>query len=197
VKPLYTKNRTIGLLGGSFNPAHEGHLHLTEEAIKALKLDQVWWLVSPQNPLKEKAKTSYAERLKSAKKIAAGHEKIFVSDIEAREKTFYSIDTIAMLKRRFPGTRFIWLMGADNLATLHRWRQWHKFLMRIPIAVFDRVPYSYTALASPSYLRMSRFLLKNNGINRFLKAPALVFVHMKRHPASSTAIRKRLENGRF
>lgn len=192
MKPLHTKNRTIGLLGGSFNPAHEGHLHITEEAIKRLKLDAVWWLVAPQNPLKEPTK-NYEARFASAQKMASGHTKILVSDIEMRAKTFYSIDTLTLLESRFPGTRFIWLMGADNLAELHRWKKWHKFLMGIPVAVFDRAPYSYTAAASKAYQRMRRFLLKNNGIKPVLKPPALLYIHMRRHSASSTALRKRLE----
>jgi nicotinate-nucleotide adenylyltransferase len=196
VKPIYTKNRRIGLLGGSFNPAHEGHLHLSEEAIKYLKLDQLWWLVAPQNPLKKDTK-NYEQRFASAQKIAAGHKKILVSDIEAREKTFYSIDTVAMLKRRFPGTRFIWLMGADNLAEFHRWKKWRVFLTQIPIVIFDRAPYSYTALASKTYLRMRRFLLKNKGIKRVLSPPGVAYIHMPRHNASSTALRKHLENAQF
>jgi len=187
------KNRTIGLLGGTFNPAHEGHLHLTHEAIKTLKLDAVWWLVAPQNPLKPKAKKSYRERFDSALRITAGEKKIFVSDIEAQEKTFYSIDTIRMLRRRFPGTHFVWLMGADNLSGLSRWKHWHDFLAEIPIAVFDRAPYSHTALRTKATLRMQKFPLKNNR----LSAPALLFIHMRRHEASSTQLRKQLENGAF
>jgi nicotinate-nucleotide adenylyltransferase len=198
VKPIHTKNRRIGLLGGSFNPAHEGHLHLTLEAIKTLKLDEVWWLVSPKNPLKSSADLApYKKRLELARAICDSYPHILVSDIESRMGTLYSVDTVAMLKRRFPGTTFIWLMGADNLAQLHRYRRWRTFLAQVPIAVFDRAPYSHTAIRSKAYLRMQRFLLKNNVINRVFKAPALVFVHMKRHPLSSTALRKRLENARF
>lgn len=187
------KNRTIGLLGGTFNPAHEGHVHVSQEALKRLKLDAVWWLVAPQNPLKEKAKNSYDARLASAQKITAGHKNIFVSDIEMRERCFYSIDSIRMLKRRFPGTRFVWLMGADNLAELSRWKDWQRFLREVPVAAFDRAPYSYRATAEKPYQRMRRFLLKNNVINGVFKAPALLYIHMRRHGASSTALRKHLE----
>jgi len=197
VKPIYTKNRRIGLLGGTFNPAHEGHLHLTHEAIKTLKLDAVWWLVAPQNPLKPTTKTPYRKRFDSALRVTAGEKKIFVSDIEAQEKTFYSIDTVHMLKRRFPGTQFIWLMGADNLSGLSRWKRWRDFLAEIPVAVFDRAPYSHTALRAKAYLHMQKFILKNNKLGRKAAAPALIFVHMRRHEASSTELRKQLEKRAF
>lgn len=195
LKPIYTKNRTVGLLGGSFNPAHEGHLALSLAALKALKLDAVWWLVAPQNQLKKASSLApYAKRFQSAKKMA-NHPHIFVSDIERQEKTFFSVDSIAMLKRRFPGTHFIWLMGADNLAELHRWRQWRRFCAAVPIAVFDRVPYSHSAERSKTYLAMKRFLLKNNAITAPIAAPGLAFIRMKRNPLSSTLLRKHLEKG--
>lgn len=198
LKPIYTKNRTIGLLGGSFNPAHEGHLHLTLEALKMLKLDVVWWLVSPQNPLKPASELApYETRLQSAKDMITSHQNILVSDFEAKEHLFYSVDTLRTLQRRFPGTRFVWLMGADNLETFHRWRQWQKFSRLVPIAVFDRAPYSHTSIRSKAYQRLSRFLLKNNAIHRILPMPGLLFIHMKRHPLSSTALRKSLEKTRF
>lgn len=189
--------RVIGLLGGSFNPAHAGHVHLTQEALKRLKLDEVWWLVAPQNPLKPKAKSSYTSRFASAENLAAKHHHIVVTDIEAREKTTYSIDTVRMLKRKFPRVTFIWLMGADNLAELHRWKQWQAFLDEIPIAVFDRAPFSHRATRTKAYLRLSRFLLKNKGIYPIPKPPFLWFFRMKRHPTSSTALRKHLENSAF
>lgn len=197
MQPIYTKNRTIGLLGGSFNPAHEGHLHLSLEAIKRLKLDQVWWLVSPGNPLKSAAEMMpYKKRLQSAEEIAAQHPKIQVSDIETRLGTRFSIDTVTGLQRRFPEAHFLWLMGADNLAQLHRWRRWREFCDKIPIIIFDRAPYSHTAQRSKAYVHMQKFLLKDNMIGEEIAAPALAFIPMRKSPLSSTALRKRLEKRR-
>lgn len=185
MKPIYTKNRTIGLLGGSFNPAHAGHLHISEYALNMLGIDEIWWLVSPQNPLKSKDDMAdYGERFISAKKITAKNRKIFVSDIERKIGTKYTYQTIYELQKRYHGTNFIWLMGADNLAGFHHWQRWQEILRLVPIVVFDRAPYSFTSLASKTYLRMRKFL--NAG-----KTPSLSFVRLKRDANSSTAIRSR------
>lgn len=194
MKPIHTKNRAIGLLGGSFNPAHEGHLQLTQSALKVLKLDAVWWLVAPHNPLKSAASLApYAKRLRSALTLASGHPRVHVSDIETRLGTKYSVDTVTALQRRFPGARFIWLMGADNLAQLHRWKRWPTLIKRLPVAVFDRAPFSHTAMRSKAYRRSQKFLIKNNQINRKYPVPGLFVVRMRRNPISSTLLRKRLE----
>jgi nicotinate-nucleotide adenylyltransferase len=198
VKPIHTKQRIIGLLGGSFNPAHEGHLHITQHALKKLRLDQVWWLVSPGNPLKSKdSMASYKERFVSAREMAAGHSRIHVSDIEARFNMRYSYRTLELLKRRYPGTCFIWLMGADNLAQFHRWRRWQQIINMLPIVVFDRVPFSHTALRSPAGRYLGKYLLKNSRIDCASAAPSLHFIHLRRDPSSSTHIRKLLGNGAF
>jgi nicotinate-nucleotide adenylyltransferase len=198
VKPIYTKNRTIGLLGGSFNPAHSGHLAITLYALKKLGLDQVWWLVSPKNPLKSvDTLASYEERLRSARDMAAHDHRIIVSDIEAEWATKYSYQTIGRLIKKYPGTRFVWLMGADNLEHFHRWRCWQKITQMLPIIVFDRVPYSHTALRSKAALQSRRFLMKNMKIRHMKCPPALQFVHLKRAPESSSELRKRLGKGAF
>lgn len=198
VKPIHTKNRTIGLLGGSFNPAHGGHLHITLYALNKLGLDEVWWLVSPRNPLKEAdSLASYAQRLESAEEVARTHPRIRVLDIEKRFGTRYSYQTLEVLKQRFPGTRFVWMIGADNLAQFHRWKRWQAVLAAVPVVVFDRAPYSHTALRSKAYLRTSRFLLKNIDIGALPPSPCLVFIHLKRAPQSSTGLRKRLGAGAF
>jgi len=185
VKPIYTKNRTIGLLGGSFNPAHVGHLHISEHALNTLGLDEIWWLVSPQNPLKSKDDMAdYGERFASAKLVTKANRKIFVSDIEQKIGTKYTYQTISELQKCYHGTNFIWLMGADNLAGFHRWQRWQEILLLVPIVVFDRAPYSFTSLASKTYLRMRKFL--NAG-----KTPSLSFVRLKRDANSSTAIRSK------
>ncbi len=197
MKPIYTKNRTIGLLGGSFNPAHEGHLHISLHALHKLGLDAVWWLVSPANPLKEKSTLApYAQRLASAKKQAA-HPAIVVTDIETKLHTRYTIDTLRELKRRHPGARFVWLMGADNLAQFHRWKKWQKLLSLAPVVVFDRVPYSHVSQRSKAWLAYRKYYLKSEGFCGYVPVPAVYFIHLKRHPASSTRIRKHLEKKAF
>ncbi len=196
MKPIYTKNRTIGLLGGSFNPAHAGHLHISEHALKTLGIDEVWWLVSPQNPLKSAdSLADYSERFASAKVITKHNRRIFVSDIEKHINTRYTYQTLVQLQKRYHGTRFVWLMGADNLAGFHRWQHWQLILRLIPIVVFDRSPYSFVSLASKTYQRMSKFLLKSTDYNcntDCCSAPSLRFVHLKRDEHSSTSIRKTL-----
>lgn len=195
---IHTKNRTIGLLGGSFNPAHSGHVHITLYALKKLGLDEAWWLVSPHNPLKSAASlAAYEKRLQSARDIAAPYRRIRVVDFERQHGLHYSYQTIALLKCRFPGIRFVWLMGADNLAQFHRWRRWTEILHKIPMIIFDRAPYSHTSLRSKTLARARRFLLKDNEISPSNAAPSLLFVHLKRDPMSSTEIRKHLENSRF
>ncbi len=128
----------IGLLGGSFNPAHEGHVYVSEVALRRLHLDYVWWLVTPQNPLKGRVGLApLADRLCHAKALA-GHPRIVVMDIERALGTRYSVDTLACLQRRFPLVDFVWLMGSDNLATFRHWRRWREIARRVPIAVVQR-----------------------------------------------------------
>ncbi len=194
----YSKNRKIGLLGGSFNPAHSAHIYLSLYALKALKLDEVWWLVSPQNPLKNKSETApYEVRFSFAKNLAKPHVRIRVLDIEQRCKSYYTHQTLRLMKRRFPGVHFVWMMGADNLAQFHRWQQWERIGMQVPLAVFDRAPQSYPARNSRAYSRFSKFLLKNIGINSLKAAPALTFLAMPRQSLSSTQLRKMLGEDAF
>ncbi len=135
------RHRRVGLLGGSFNPAHDGHLHVSREALKRLRLDEIWWLVSPQNPLKPVAgMASLADRLVGARNVAGMGAHIRVTDLEARLGTRYTADTLAALRRRFPRTRFVWLMGADNLRQISRWDRWERIFALAPIAVFDGLP---------------------------------------------------------
>ena len=126
----------IGLLGGSFDPAHGGHLHVSLTAMKRLRLDYVWWLVSPGNPLKQ-APAPLAERLAGARAIAR-HPRLIVSDIEGQLGTRYTIDTVKALQRRFPFVHFVWLMGSDNLENFHHWRNWQEIARRLPLAVVQR-----------------------------------------------------------
>ena len=172
----------IGLLGGSFDPAHSGHLYVSETARQALKLDYVWWLVSPGNPLKP-APDAVAVRLRRARNIAR-HRTIFVTDIEARLGTRYTVDTVAALQKRFPQVHFIWLMGSDNLEQFARWRRWQEIARRIPIAVVRRPG---TVLAS-----LHAGLARRLGIARHLAtAPSLVVLDGPRSSESSTELRER------
>jgi nicotinate-nucleotide adenylyltransferase len=180
----------VGLLGGSFNPAHEGHRYVSLEALKRLRLDQVWWLVSPQNPLKSLAGMApLAERVARAAQIAR-HPRVRVLPLESRLGTRYTADTLARLAR-WPGHRFVWLMGADNLGQLPHWRRWRGIFEACPVAVFERHPYSYGALAGPAARGFAEARRPDTTAAALAMeaAPAWVFVRMRPHPASATAIR--------
>ena len=143
-----SRNRAIGLLGGSFNPAHDGHLMISLIALKRLQLDEVWWLVSPQNPLKSAAGMApFSERLANMPRTVATHRRIIVSDIERRLGTYYTRDTLKRLCARRRGQNFVWLMGADNLVQFPKWEGWKEIFNTVPIAIFDRPTYSSKALA--------------------------------------------------
>ncbi|MDP2699588.1 nicotinate-nucleotide adenylyltransferase [Thalassospira sp.] len=181
----------VGLLGGSFNPAHEGHLHISQEALKRLHLDEIWWLVSPQNPLKSRnGMAGLAKRVDSARMMAR-HPRIVVSAIETDLGTRYTADTLAALQQRFVKTRFVWLMGADNLAQFHQWKWWQRLISLAPIAVLDREGYSNKALSGTAARRMARWRVASDraGLLADFDAPAWVYLPIRRHPASSTAIR--------
>ncbi|WP_119299490.1 nicotinate-nucleotide adenylyltransferase [Dongia deserti] len=183
--------RRIGLLGGSFNPAHEGHRDISLAAIAYLDLDEVWWVVSPQNPLKpEKGMASFAERMASARAMAH-HPRIRVTDIETKLGTRYTADTLRKLVTRFPSYRFVWLMGADNLAQIASWADWTRIFHLTPIAVFDRPSYTNKALTSLAARRFRRSRRREAALKTLAAtpAPAWVFVHHRLNPISATAIR--------
>jgi nicotinate (nicotinamide) nucleotide adenylyltransferase/ribosome silencing factor RsfS/YbeB/iojap len=186
-------DRRIGLLGGSFNPAHRGHLHLSLTALKCLDLDEVWWLVSPQNPLKPTAGMAlFAARLDRARQVAAGHTRVRVTDLESRlGGSHYTVDTVNALRRRFPRLRFVWLMGGDNLVQIRRWERWTEIFRAVPIAVFDRPAYSLKALAGLAARRFARHRLPPGAARRLAetKPPAWAFFHTRLDPSSATGIR--------
>lgn len=133
----------IGLLGGSFNPAHDGHLQMSLFALQRLKLDAVWWLVAPCNPLKNpKEMLDFQKRVALARALTKAYEDIFVTDIEDKLQTRYAIDTLRAIKRRWPKANFVWLMGEDNLLSFDRWHAWEDIMRELPIAVFSRSGYS-------------------------------------------------------
>ncbi len=185
-------NHFIGLLGGSFNPAHAGHVHISLEAKKILSVGNIWWLVSPQNPLKTtQGMAPFATRFSSAKTLTAPYRFISVSDVETRMHTRYTIDSLRKLKRRFPRTRFVWLMGADNLATIHRWQEWEKIFSLVPVLVLDRSPFSHSALRKKAALRFAKYRKSPRALKAATPCglPAWAYTHMRRHPESSTRLR--------
>ncbi|WP_203311338.1 nicotinate-nucleotide adenylyltransferase [Sphingomonas beigongshangi] len=181
-----------GLLGGSFNPAHRGHRGITLAAIRALDLDEAWWLVSPGNPLKAGAPdmAPFAARLASARRMAR-RAPIRASDIEVRLGTRYTLDTLRKLRRRYPKRRFIWLMGADNLAQFDRWRGWREIARTMPIAVIARPGYDDDALASVAMGWLRRFQRPADQASDWTtwRLPALVLLHFRPDPTSATAAR--------
>jgi nicotinate-nucleotide adenylyltransferase len=187
--------KRIGLLGGSFNPAHQGHLHISRVALDRLRLDEVWWVVSPQNPLKSTAgMAALAERMARARAFAAEVPHVVVTDIERELGTRYTIDTLEALMDRFADFRFVFLMGADNFIQLPRWRAWTQIIRTVPIAIFPRPSYSYRALTGRAAKRFARFRLPDIGAHRLAdqRAPAWAFVRAAPDTSSATRIRQRL-----
>ena len=182
----------IGLLGGSFNPAHHGHRHISLEAAKALGLDEVWWLVSPGNPLKEGAKdmAPFDARFAAAKRMAR-RSLIRVSDFESRVGTRYTVDTVRELKRRHGEHRFIWLLGSDTLPNFHKWRDWRGLAREVPIAVIRRPGYHPLAHAARAMAWLRRFVHPSGQSIRWTdwSAPAIIFLRLPPDPTSATAIR--------
>jgi nicotinate-nucleotide adenylyltransferase len=181
----------VGLLGGSFNPAHEGHRHVAETAMRRLRLDQVWLLVSPGNPLKPAdGMASPAQRLASARGIADGR-RIVATAVEAHLHTRYTVDTLRKLKIRFPRTRFVWLMGADNLVQLPAWNAWMDISRHTRFAVLPRPTYNPRALAGQAAqrLRRNRRLARNAPALAGMAVPAWVFLTVRQNTISATEIR--------
>ncbi len=181
----------IGLLGGSFNPAHRGHRRISLEAMRVLGLDEVWWLVSPGNPLKAaEGMAPFEARFVSAERMARGAH-IRVSDFERREGTRYTIDTVRKLKRRYSGHRFIWLLGSDTLPNFHFWRDWRDLAHELPIAVIRRPGYDRQAHAARAMSWLRRFVRPSSQAEKWTEwsAPAIIFLRLPPDPTSATAIR--------
>jgi nicotinate-nucleotide adenylyltransferase len=181
----------VGLLGGSFNPAHQGHLHLSLWALAALRLDRVVWLVSPQNPLKPAEDMAPFQRRLAVARRLARHPRIEVSDLERRSGTRYSVDTVAALCRRRPRHRYVWLIGADIVPELERWHRWQHIFELVPVAIFDRPTYARIALASLAAQRFGRYRVRQPAVLATRKPPAWCFVRGPTHPASATELRRR------
>jgi nicotinate-nucleotide adenylyltransferase len=187
----------VGLLGGSFNPAHEGHAHVAKTALARLGLDRVIWLVSPQNPLKSaKGTAAFAARIASARAVAAGPAMI-VSDLEAKLGSRYTIDLIRVLRARYPAVRFVWLMGADNLAGFHRWRGWEEIMRLVPVCVVARPGWGMQGRLAPAARRFAWARRPASEARRLASArpPAWIYLTAPLNFTSSTAIRARTRGG--
>jgi len=191
---------SVGLFGGSFDPPHAGHRLVSLTALKALQLDRIWWLVSPQNPLKQHAPKDTAARVAACRALAR-HPKIFVSDEETRLGTQYAIDTVRRLKEGNPGVCFIWLMGADNLAGLHKWKSWDKLMKEIPVAIYPRPGSTLQAGISPAAMRFAPWRKPPSAAAsfRFAQAPAWIMLDGVLSGLSSSALRhqKRAPDNRY
>jgi nicotinate-nucleotide adenylyltransferase len=189
--PLYTNGMRIGLLGGSFNPPHDAHRAISLFAIKRLKLDRVWWLVTPGNPLKDHGALHDLDQRAEAARKMANDPRIDVTCLESVIGTRYTVDTVTYLRRRAAGLRFVWIMGADNLAQFHRWQNWRRIAAQVPIAVIDRPPQSFRALAAPAAQALARYRLPENQAGRLTDhpAPAWVFLTGMKLALSSTGLR--------
>ena len=189
--PPASKSMKIGLFGGSFNPPHRGHLHVSKTALHELKLDQLWWMVTPGNPLKDHDKLlPLEERLLRCQQIAS-HPDIHITAFEANYDLRYTADTLKLLLKRRPNANFIWLMGADNFSTFHLWDRWREIANMIPLAIIDR-PNSTTSPDSSSATHaLARYRIDEGdaGLLADLKPPAWTFIHARRSYLSSTQIR--------
>jgi len=189
--PFHTNGMRVGLLGGSFNPPHAAHRAISLFALKRLKLDRVWWLLTPGNPLKDTDRLhGLSERMSAAREVA-GDPRIDISCLEAVIGTRYTVDTVIHLCRRVSGVRFVWIMGADNLAQFHRWKDWRRIASEVPIAVIDRPPQSFRALAAPAAQALARYRVPENQAARLAdqQAPAWVFLTGMKLNLSSTGLR--------
>ncbi|GHF20442.1 putative nicotinate-nucleotide adenylyltransferase [Kordiimonas sediminis] len=189
------RGRTVGLYGGSFNPVHKGHFHIAHQALKRLELDAVWMMVSPGNPLKILDNMDMApaqKRLSHTRETLRPTRRIQVTDIETRLGTHFTAETLRALKHAMPHTRFVWIMGADNMASFTRWKDWQGILKTVPIAIFDRPGYTIRGLSSrlTQMTRYHRTVPCN--LARTTRRPAWSFLAIPRHKGSATMIRNRL-----
>lgn len=183
--------QVIGLFGGSFNPPHEGHVHVSEVALKRAGLDQVWWLVTPGNPLKDHGELApLGERVRMARSMIT-HPRIRVTAFEAAHGLSYTAETLAVIRRMRPRLEFVWIMGADNLAGFHRWQDWQAIAASVPIVVVDRPGSTLSFLSARAAIRLARHRIDESDASLIgrVKPPAWTFIHAPRIALSSTAIR--------
>lgn len=188
--PHARARQIIGLLGGSFDPAHAGHVHITHEALKRFGLDQVWWLVSPGNPLKARGPAPLARRMAKARQVMQ-HPRVKVTDVERHLGTRYTAETLARLRGHYRGVRFVWLMGADNLAQFHLWQDWRQIMQTVPIGVLARPGDRISARMSRAALIYRAQQIPGRFSHRLAHTltPAWCFINVPMTDASSTRIR--------
>ncbi len=193
--PLVRPGLRVGLFGGSFDPPHAGHRAVSIEALKRLRLDQVWWLVSPQNPLKPHAPADLARRVAAARALA-GHPRIKVTGVGAALGPTDTAETLRRLRERLPGVKLVWMMGADNLATFHRWRNWRSIAGMVPMAIFNRPGLALRALASPAARTFAESRIRECDAAYLadMAPPAWVFLSSPHVPLSSTQLRAERES---
>ena len=183
----------VGLYGGSFNPVHDGHVHVAETALKKLRLDRVIWLVSPQNPLKQRHETAPVKERMAGVRARARGPAMIISDAETRIGSQYTIDTVRVLRARFPGVHFVWIMGADSLAGFHGWRGWTQIMRELPVAVVSRPWISLKSRFSPAARRFAHARRPSQAAKRLARTtpPTWVFLFGRFNFQSSTALRAR------
>ncbi len=188
--PFAVPGQVVGLLGGSFDPAHAGHAHISREALKRFGLDRLWWLVSPGNPLKSRGPAPMAARLAQARAVIH-HPRVTVTGIEARLGTRYTAQTVRALQRLYPGVRFVWLMGADNLAQFHHWQDWQDIARRVPMGILARPGQRISARMSPTARLYAPYRIagRNSQLLGTAQAPAWCFVNVPMMDVSSSEIR--------
>ena len=192
--PVARPGRRIGLLGGSFDPPHAGHVHITREALKRFQLDEVWWLVSPGNPLKARGPAPLAERMEMARRLM-DHPSVQVTDLETKLGTRFTAATLQALQQRYLGVSFVWLMGADNLAEFHRWDRWRTIFETVPLGILARPGDRISARMSPAarHFWSAKLRAREAGLLADCEAPAWCFVNVPMTPISSTALRVQKE----
>ncbi|MBM3607008.1 MAG: nicotinate-nucleotide adenylyltransferase [Alphaproteobacteria bacterium] len=191
--PAHGRGMRIGLFGGTFNPPHDGHRLASLIALRRLRLDAVWWLVTPGNPLKENSGLPPLRRRMEAARAVASHPRIAVTGFEADIGTRYTFETLSWLRRRCPGVDFVWIMGADNLAGFHRWQRWTEIAALLPVAVIDRPEATLRAAGGRTAQRFAARRIGENQARLLARQspPAWIFIHGPRSPLSSTELRAR------
>ncbi len=194
--PSATRQMSVGLLGGSFNPPHSGHRHISLFALHRLNLDRIWWLVSPGNPLKDTTNLQSLESRVALSRSLADHPRLEITAFEACLSSVYTIDTMRFLRRRYSGTRFVWLMGADSMIGIHKWRNWRSLFKLMPIVVLDRPDCRYQAMASKAAQTFLKYYIRNPNLSTFASShpPKWTYLTIPLSGESSTILRKKRNN---
>ena len=197
--PSHAPGMRIGLFGGSFNPPHQGHLLVSHLALTRLRLDRLWWLVTPGNPLKDSANLAPLDWRISHARALTRDPRIIVTDIEKKIGTQFTSDTLSFLRSRCRGVRFVWIMGADNLLEFHRWRHWQEIIRLMPVAIIDRpgATWNVSAAKVVKYFAKSRVCEAQASILAEMIPPAFVVIHGPRSESSSTLSRAQAQHGKF